>query len=291
MQNEISHSVYFGLGILLQAVFFIGNKFKKNDIKEILKDIGGGLLFVFFALYGFGLDSEPISRADLYTAVSYCFFVGFGAAFAFSFRKRILTGTNEIALLALNTVFLYYLITRIGLLHWLTIFFYLPTITCLIFFLFRFQFKYFHKAFLAIWHAILVIVTALINFFSRGGTETSLNFSGLFSGSIFLYVFVFIVFLIMLIPMEKGYGWKNSAEEEEREESGFLAFASSFEKSKTNPLLTVAVFSILIFILLFNSQYKYFSEKSLIAFVIFTSLIISTISVNPIILKNIKSKA
>lgn len=287
MQSDIIYSVYFGLGILFQSYFFVSHDFKKEDIKELIKDIGGGLLFAFIVLVAIGESEEKVNLSGLSLAMIYTFFSGFGAAFTMSFRKRILPKMNQVSLLILNTIFLYYIATRLGYSNFFAIFFYIPTIVGLLFLLFKKELKNSQKGFLCIWYLALLIFTGFINIHYILSAPKSHIYSSYLStflaGSVALCVYVFIVYLIAFIPIGDRNEYAIARRRAEVKEH-FLLLISSFQKININPFLLLLTFVLLATMLLLNFQYKYISENLFIIFAIFFTVYINDKLSRPIIL-------
>lgn len=287
MKSDIIYSIYFGLGILLQSYFFIRHGFKKEDIKELIKDIGGGLLFVFIVLAAIGRSEGKINLSEASLAMIYTFFAGFGAALTMSFRKRILPQMNQISLLILNTIFLYYIISRLGYAHFFAILFYIPTLIGLLLILFKAELKNSQKGFLCLWYLVLLIFTGFINiYYISSATETHLYSSYLstfLAGSVALYIYVFIVYLIAFIPISDKNEYAVARRRAEVKEH-FLLLISSFKKLNVNSFLSILTFFLLAVVLFINFQYKYISENLFIAISIFLTVYFNEKLSQPIIL-------
>src|SRR3989344_2223390 len=260
MQSDIIYSIYFGLGILLQAYFFIRQGFRKEDIKELIKDTGGGLLFALTALMVIGRSEGKISLSVLPLVMVYTFFTGFGAAFTMSFRKRILPQMNQVSILILNTVFLYYITTLLGYTHFFAIVFYIPTLIGLLLILFKTELKNSQKGFLCIWYLVLLIFTGFINiYYILSATKSHLYSSYLstfLAGSVALYIYIFFIFLIPFISViEMNLPSRSRRRTEVIEHFNLLI--SSFKKINLNPIFLFLTFLILIAVLLFNFKYGY----------------------------------
>lgn|GEM_PF-4283149 len=287
MQSDIIYSIYFGLGIILQSYFFIRHGFKKEDIKELIKDIGGGLLFAFIILVTIGRSGIEINLSELSLVMIYTFFAGFGAALTMSFRKRILPQMNQVSLLILNTIFLYYIITRLGYTHFFAISFYIPTIIGLLFLLFKKELKNSQKGFLCIWYLMLLIFTGFINVYYISSAPKSHMYSSYFStflaGSVALYIYVFIVYLIAFIPISDKNKHAIARRRAEVREH-FLLLISSFQKFNINPLLFLLIFLLLTVTLMLNFQFKFISENLFIVFTLFLTTYFNDKLSRPIIL-------
>lgn len=287
MQSDIIYSIYFGLGVLLQAYFFIRQGFKKEDIKELIKDIGGGVLFVFIVLVAIGRSEEKINLPEVSLAMIYTFFAGFGAALTMSFRKRILPQMNQVSLLILNTIFLYYITTRLGYANFFAIFFYIPTLIGLLLILFKTELKNYQKGFLCIWYLVLLIFTGFINIYYISSATKSHLYSSYLStflaGSVALYIYVFIVYLIAFIPISDKNEYAIARRKAEVKEH-FLLLTSSFRKLNINSFLSILTLFILAVVLFLNFQYKYISENLFIAIAIFLTAYLNEKLSRPIIL-------
>lgn len=287
MQSDIIYSIYFGLGIILQVYFFVRPGFNKEDIKELIKDICGGFLFSFIVLVVIREGEEKINLSEHLLTVIYTFFVGFGTAFTMSFRKKILPKMNQVSLLILNTIFLYYIITRLGYTHFFAIFFYIPTIISLLFLLFKKDLKNSQKGFLCIWYLVLLIFTGFINIYyilsAPKGHIYSSYLSTFLAGSVALYIYVFIVYLIAFIPISDRNKYAITRRRAEVREH-FLLLISSFRKLNINPFLFILSFIFLAALLLLNFQYKYFSENLFIVFAIFLTVYLNEKLWRPVIL-------
>src|SRR3989344_6876511 len=287
MQSDIIYSIYFGLGILLQAYFFIRQGFRKEDIKELIKDTGGGLLFALTALMVIGRSEGKISLSVLPLVMVYTFFTGFGAAFTMSFRKRILPQMNQVSILILNTVFLYYITTRLGYTHFFAIVFYIPTLIGLLLILFKTELKNSQKGFLCIWYLVLLIFTGFINiYYILSATKSHLYSSYLstfLAGSVALYIYIFFIFLIPFIPISDKNEYAVARRRTEVKEH-FLLLISSFKKLDINSFLSILTFFLLAVVLFINFQYKYISENLFIAIAIFLTAYFNEKLSQPIIL-------
>lgn len=294
MQSDIIYSIYFGLGILLQAYFFVRHGFKKEDVKELIKDIGGGVLFAFIVLVAIGKSEEKINLSELSLAMIYTFFAGFGAAFTMSFRKRIMPQMNQISLLILNTIFLYYITTRLGYTHFFAVLFYIPTFIGLLLLLFKTELKNSQKGFLCIWYLVLLIFTGFINIYYISSAQENYLYSSYLStflaGSVALYIYVFIVYLIAFIPISDKNEYAIARRRAEVKEH-FLLLVSSFQKLSINPFLFLLTFLLLVAMLLLNFRYRYVPENLFIIFAIFITSYFNEKLTKPVILSNNDSVA
>lgn len=286
MQSDIIYSIYFGLGILLQAYFFVRQGFKKEDIKELIKNIGGGLVFIFLLPVLIGLR-EGKNLSEISLIMIYAFFIVFGAAFTMSFRKRILPKINQVSLLILNTIFLYYITTRLGYTHFFAIVFYIPTLIGLLLILFKTELKNYQKGFLCFWYFVLLIFTGFINLYyillAAKSHLYSTYLSTFLAGSTALYIYVFFVFLIpfiSVVEMNSPSMWRRKAEVIEH----FNLLISSFKKINLNPIFLFLTFLVLVAALLFNFKYRYISENLFVAVAIFFTAYLSEKLSQPITL-------
>jgi hypothetical protein len=292
LSYEITTTDFFGLGLAFQARSFIGLEISKEDRKEIIKDIAAGLFFVFLLIGTVFHDKGADDLVNAYLILIYVFFLGFGTAFTLSFRTRILPQNNEITLFTLNTVLLYYLITRGGYDHPFTVIFYIPTVVSVLLVLFKNELSVYQKGFISIWYLVILIIVGLFNLYYVSyfpeNYSYSIYVSKFFSGSIFLYVYCFGMFLLTLIPMtgkSKSEIERGNREAKER----FLLLASTFNKTSANPFINLLIFIILIAVLVSNFYFKYISENLVIAFVIFFAAYLNSKILKPVIL-NIKSQ-
>lgn len=284
MTSEIIKSLMFGLGIMIQVVILLDYKLKKNDLKEILKDIGGGFLFIFYILYVFSESVERGEKIDSNSVIIssiYAFCLGFGAAFAFSFKKRILLKISEINLLVLNLIFLYYCATQLGFDNWFTKTIYLPTLITSVSVLFKDKLKNTHKGFLYLWYVILFMIISAINIYqiSRdGGGIYSSYLSSFFMGGIFLYVWIYFVCLIIFIHIIDYFGDKNRPDVRRGRlelKEHFLDLANSFNETKISNLKILTLFIALLIFLIVNYYNNYIPESLLITFILFISSVLS----------------
>ena len=281
MTNEIISSMFFGLGIIVQVVFLIGYKLKREDIKEIIKDIGGGLLFVFYFLYGAVQGEQGVDLYVFWPPIIYVFCLGFGAAFTLSFKKKILVKINEINLLALNILFLYYCITRLGFDDYFTKIIYMPTLIVLALISFKIKLKNIYKGFLYLWYIILFMIISTIYIYQISGDSSNIYssyLSSFFIGGIFLYIWIYFVCLIMFtkiidFSLSKNRYDVRSGRAEFKEH--FLDLANSFNKTKINSFKILILFIALFSFLIVNYYNNYISESLLIVFVLFIASISS----------------
>ncbi len=275
MTNEIIKSIFFGIGIIVQVVFLVGYKLNKEDIKKIIVDIGGGLLFILYFLYGAVQGEQRINFAEILGLLIYVFFLGFGAAFAMSFKKKILLKINEINLFALNILFLYYCITRLGFDNFFTKTIYMLTFIVLMLILFKNELKSTYKGFLYLWYIILFMIISIINIFQISGNGDNIysNYlSSFFVGGIFLYIWIYFVYLVMFIPIsDRGEIYRRRIEIKEH----FSDLASSFNKTKINSFKILMLFIILLSFLIINYYNNYISESLLIVFILFIASVSS----------------
>ena len=278
MPNEIINSIFFGLGIFIQAFLLVG--FKRGDLKEMIKDIGGGFLFVFIVLSAIAESGQKIDFGTFYLLI-YIFYIGFIVAFTLSFKKKILLKINEISLFALNIIFLYYCITRLGFDDYFTKIIYLPTIIVLMLILFKSKLKNFYKGLLYLWYVALFLIISLINIYQISGDGGNIYLSYLssfFKGGIFLYIWIYFVCLIMFTKIIYFFLSKNrydvrSGRAELKEH--FSDLANSFNKTKINNLKILTLFVILFGFLTMNYYNNYISESLLIVFILFIASVSS----------------
>ncbi len=290
MQNEIIGAIFFGLGLAFQAKTFIGNEIKKEDRKQILIDIGAGFFFILLLLGGilrsFFIENDPVTG---YLFLFYPFYMGFGTAFTLSFRDRIFSRINELSLFALNSVLLYYMITKMGYSHPFATIFYLPTIISLLLILFKNELGNYQKAFLSFWYLIILIFSSLFNLYYVSYFPDNYLYSSyiskFFSGGIFLFVYVLVIYLLTIIPMS-GKSISETLKGEREAKERFFLLVSSFNKSKFNPFLSLLLFVILTAGLIFNFYYGYISENLITAFVIFFAVYLNSKISSPVILNN-----
>ena len=274
MSIELIKSIFFGLGIATQVISLIGYKLNKKDFREILKDIAGGFLFVFYAVYIFIGESEP-NLSAIITASLYIFYLGFGASFTLSFKKKISLRISEINLITINILFLYYCITQIGFDNFFSKLIYIPTfITLAIFFLKR-ELANRHKAFLYLWYMILFMMLSIINIFqilNNGDNVFSSYLSSFFIGGIFLYIWIYFIFLVMLVNILDFFLNKKRPDAYRGRiafNEHFLYLASSFNKTKSSKLYTWILFALFSSFLVLNYYNHYISETSLVVFILF----------------------
>ncbi|MCK4591826.1 hypothetical protein KAT63_00105 [Candidatus Parcubacteria bacterium] len=278
MPNEIINSIFFGLGIFIQAFLLVG--FKRGDLKEMIKDIGRGFLFVFIVLSAIAESGQKIDFGTFYLLI-YIFYIGFIVAFTLSFKKKILLKINEISLFALNIIFLYYCITRLGFDDYFTKIIYLPTIIVLMLILFKSKLKNFYKGLLYLWYVALFLIISLINIYQISGDGGNIYLSYLssfFKGGIFLYIWIYFVCLIMFTKIIDFFLSKNrydvrSGRAELKEH--FSDLANSFNKTKINNLKILTLFVILFGFLTMNYYNNYISESLLIVFILFIASVSS----------------
>ncbi|QQS61257.1 MAG: hypothetical protein IPN70_05225 [Candidatus Moraniibacteriota bacterium] len=274
MQTDIVYNIYFGLGIIFQSYFFIHPEFKKEDIKELIKDIGSGLLFATIALFFVAIDGAmgELTLSEILFVFIYTFFFVFCTAFAMSFRRRLLPKVNQVSLLILNIIFLYYITTRLGYVHFFAIFFYIPTIISILFLFFKKDLSNSQKGFLCIWYLVLSIFTAFINIYYISVAPKDYAYSSyattFLAGSIGLYIYVLIIYLIMFIPLSDKSEHAIARRRAEVKEH-FLLLGASFQKLNINTLLFIVTSILLVALLLLNFEYKYFSENLFVVSVIF----------------------
>lgn len=275
MANEIISSIFFGLGIIAQIIILFNYKFRKDDLKEIIKDTAGGFLFVFYAMYFF----LGVSSIDVNTKVSstiYAFCLGFGAAFALSFKKKILLKINEINLLVLNILFLYYCITRLGFDNSFTKIIYILTLIVLMLILFKNELKNIHKGFLYLWYIILFMIIGTINIYQilgDGSNIYSSYLSSFFIGGIFLYIWIHFVCLIMFTPpiSDRSEIYRRRIEIKKH----FSDLANSFNKTKISNFKILILFIVLFSFLIINYCNEYISESLLIVCILFITSVSS----------------
>lgn len=290
MPNEIINIIFFGLGLAFQARTFIGSELKKEDLKQIIIDICAGLFFILL-LSGGIIRSIFVENDSVngYSLLFYSFYIGFGTAFTLSFRDRLFSHINEVSLFAINTVFLYYLITKGGYNHPFTVIFYIPTAMILLLILFKNKLEKYQKCFILIWYLFISILVGVINWYFIShfpeNSSYSLYVSKFFSGGIFLYIYVFMVYMLTIIPMTgRGRGEIKRGEREGKER--FLLLVSSFNKTNLNSFLSLSIFVILIAVLISNYYYKFISEHFVVAFVMFSAAYLNSKISSPIILNN-----
>lgn len=284
MSSEIIKSLMFGLGIMIQVIILLDYKFKKNDLKEILKDIGGGFLFIFYIMFVFSESverGEEIDSNSVIISSIYAFCLGFGAAFALSFKKRILLKISEINLLVLNLIFLYYCITQLGFDNWFTKIIYLPTLITFVLVLFRNKLKNTHKGFLYLWYIALFMIIGTINIYQilgSGGNAYSSYLSSFFIGGIFLYIWIYFVCLVIFIHIIDYFGDKDRPDVRRGRlelKEHFWDLANSFNETKISNLKILMLFIASLIFLIANYYNNYISENLLIALILFISSVLS----------------
>jgi len=266
MPQQIITGLCFGLGILVQAFLFVGIKFNKDFLQRTVVNIAVGFIFVFFFI-------SP-DFLELYRFSAYIFFIFFGAAFAFTFRKQIIPKINEIALFSLNILLLYYCVTRLGYFHPISIMVLIPTFISLII-LVRRKLNISQKGFLYIWFLVLLISISIINLSTGMGFKEYLSSEYLYQfiiGYIFLNIWVFLMYLVAFVPISES-GNEEGRKEEIKDH--FLHLAASFNRSGLKLILTLPIFAFLIIILILNYGNKYIADNALITFIVFIASFIS----------------
>lgn len=292
MANEIILSLFFGLGLFFQARTFIGDKLQKGDFKELLKDIGGGLLFIYLILYIFSESKEKIDFNDIILSAVYAFYLGFGASFTLSFKKRILLKTSEINLLTLNLLFLYYSFTRLGFDNWFTKIGYLLTFIVFVLVLFKNKLTITHKGLLYLWYIVLFMIIGTINIYQISGNDTNIYssyLSSFFKGGIFLYIWIYFICLIMFTDIidffldeRRPDVYKGRMAVKEH----FSDLANSFNITKIENLKIFIFFFALLGFLIINYHGNYISENFLIASIMFSAAYLNSKTPSPVILNN-----
>ncbi|NOQ67925.1 hypothetical protein GQ568_00615 [Patescibacteria group bacterium] len=277
MASEIINSIFFGLGIMVNIVFLIGFKLKKEDIKEIIKDIGGGLLFVFF-MFSIALG-DNMNEGISY--LLYVFYFGFCITFTMSFKKKILLKISEINLLVINVIFLYFCVTRLGFDNYFTKIIYIPTIIVFGLVLFKNELKNVHKGLLYTWYILLFMIFSIISIYQISADSYSIYssyLSSFFKGGIFLYVLIYFYCLLVFIKIIDFFLSKNRHDvylgRMELKEH-FSDLANSFNRTKINNFKILILFILLLGFLIINYYYNYISEGLLIVFILFIASVSS----------------
>ncbi len=292
MPNEIILSIFFALGIFFQAKTFIENPFKKENKKEIIKDIGGGLLFIFalFAVSGGG--KEKVEAGTVILSIIYAFCWGFGAAFAMSFKKKILVKISEINLLVLNLLFLYYLITRLGFDNWFAKVIYLLTLIVFVLVLAKNKLTNIHKGFLYLWYIILFMIIGIINIYQISGNNGNIYssyLSSFFKGGIFLYIWIYFVCLVMFTDIIDFFLDKRRPDVYKGQiavREHFSDLANSFNITRIDNVKILILFVALLGFLIINYYNNYISENFLIASIVFFTAYLNAKISSPVILNN-----
>lgn len=265
----------FGLGAIYQVVVLFDNKFKKEDAAEILKDIGGGLLFIMIIF----LLPDGKDEINLYAIIPpsvYMFILGFGAAFAFSFKQKLLIKTNEINLLALNLLFLYYSVSRLGFENWLTTIAYLLTLIIFVSVLFKNKLKNIHKGILYLWFHMLFMIFGIISVFQTKGDLSDIYSSyasSFLKGGILLNIWIYLVVCLVLYVNIIDSFYERSRFDIKKGrmtlKKGFSDLVNSFEITRAKNSTIIILFILLFSFLMLNYYNNYISESLLIVIILF----------------------
>jgi hypothetical protein len=287
MSEQIISSIFFGLGLIFQTKAFLGNKIKKEDLKEVLKDIGGGFLFIFYALYAItGAGKEKVNIDDVVLTMIYAFCLGFGAAFAMSFKKKILIKINEINILILNLIFLYYIITRFGFDNWFVKIIYFVTFIVFVLIFFKHRLTNIHKGLLYIWFIVIFMIVGIINIYQISGDNIGLYtpyLMSFFKGGIFLYIWIYFVYLVMFIEVLDYFldpKRPDASRGRAAVKAHFTDLANSFDVSNYDNFKILLLFIALLGILIVNYYNNYVSENVLVTAVVFLTTYLSMLMHN-----------
>ncbi|MCK4525059.1 MAG: hypothetical protein KAU07_01335 [Candidatus Andersenbacteria bacterium] len=272
MANEIISSIFFGFGIISQVIFLIGYRFNEEVIKKIKKDISWGLFFMFFIPFITLKLFDPLNIDSLILVSIYAFYFGFSISFALSFKKKILLYINEINLYALNIIFLYYCIAYLGILGPVLFALNLSVLILILFIHYLKKSEFNIKGCLYLSYISLFIFISIINV-SFIWSE-AMYISSFLIGGIFLYIFVYITYLLIFIPITDERNSYAIRSKNLEIKNHYNQLDTLFYKTKINNFKILALFITLISFLIINFYSHYISDS----FLIVSILLIASVS-------------
>ena len=263
--------ISFYLGITVEAVFLLANRFEKDDLKKVL-------ICLLMSPAGFIPGKQEYSydiRYHLFVvAMVFCF------VYAVMFKKKILTVINKEIILAWNLIFLYvYFQQSFSSWQILTNLVLILSVLAIINAFGNFDKYYFWRAYFYIWFLLLIIgVTAMhfsfgqINsFFSSEKNDFTALAGIFFSGITFLYLAVNVWYIWELIPLPgKHENLKHRITEVKKD---INTLVQDYQGEKINPWLTAAFAIVAAALLSLNFYLHFISDFLLIP------ILISAISV------------
>lgn len=257
----------FGFGILMQTIFILGRDLLNvKNIRELTRDILGAIFSTFLlAFIWLRYDGSYNSLGwDLVLLLIYFFYLIFCACFGMSFKRKILSETNEISLILIHTLVICYFVTRFGVVFVFTLATY-PFFVFSILTLFKKDLGNVWKGWAYALYIFIFMFLGLSNLFQlwifyMHNIPSVVVFM---MGTVFFNTITYFGILTELIGYDENYkvGRQKSM-------SKLLTLSIYFYKTNINSF--IVLMGALIFALIFVVNYRehYFSESLLVLFVL-----------------------
>ncbi|MEM2918582.1 MAG: hypothetical protein QXY62_03690 [Candidatus Altiarchaeota archaeon] len=282
--DVIQLTLWFGLGVIAQAIFSIYDKLNSENSKKLALCLFASLVFIVFVeLSTAGENLKELYNPNFHVFWGFMYFVFFTVIFAVTFKKELLPRISEQTILFFTLIFWYAFFTfysKISFKDVVIVLALIPTIVAIVISFINWELKFFWKLLLYIWFLIIILFLFLAQFsfgsisffYKQKGFEALSYFDTLVSGMVFFILTTNFFYLIQVIPYGQGSSFKENLE---RSREHVKLLVEKFSDYQLNPFHSLLIISFFGGFLAINFYLKLIEDFLLINILIVVPQLIS----------------